>query len=1182
MRFPELRALKTNQKGVSLIEALISLVLLMVVVYALLGFTNAASQATKRNADKQFAVQKAISMLEELKSLVELQSSPATALDTFDDGAGTKTILTTDPSVTNPAAPGSDNFNLGSGHWKYLRQVSVSLLPGTTDPNVRLVAVRIYRNEDHNGDGSPDSLAEVAGVIRTAGGNYPPTQVHDVFALAVENVPGWWVYMSSLIPFVQNAIQSVESRNPGLEFRVHWITKLAYGRDMQYRPQINAAVDSLQSIDKVYFYPGKMPATEAVSFYYPPDNFSGHMLLDATDKNGYNATTNPFPYALADMYNNAMRYPDELALFNDRVAAGLESDDKPTLRILIDRLYQNPSQFRNAIFINLHGELFPFPPVRNYSDPAKDPENYRNVRVVTHPERLRYAAGSTNVKLRVYSYRMDPDVGGSGNDRDWLGQGHSAVPITVILKGVDWTPTSGSGDIVAITGGTDQDGLPGADAYGELFATDVPSGNRMYYQASRIGGDTIINLFNSPVKSPEVLVSGSGAGATYAGLNASSRLYGLEYLPAPSEDLTGTGSLPTPFASNLTATHQRDGGGFCSSTSMDCTPNSARWVIKVPASVLPGGANGNTMLTVETRINSTSSGTRTNTPPNLSRTYLWRGSDLWMFGDGTAANPPHLPLTEKYQILGDPRHNPYADLKMPHDGSGRPGANPLGMGYNRYFDDFQNTSFNANGAPFWKGYSYTISGASYGVKSDGTADNDGWKAAGSYVEIDMPRIYQMMRTVHAQARGIYTTMTGYSYYYCGMGNEIGYDSANNFPNSIPVNQKLLTGVGGNTYEQSILPGGSGQGVKYIRENASGSSYWWGINWLGELYPDDAYSGATGWEATGNLPTGTGSAHFGRALRSTLAANLLPRGTSLINAGRRTGPEGSTSYYWNGTTASTFHHEPSNGTGNLEPGGTEIAARYSFPLSNGIPINRPFDLDVNDTGDNPDHYLQRPYDPIYTAGYLSLFYDHSVQTDAQGSALLSLKGVNNDVQFVVVNGISMTGQSGTSFIANWSLLTLVQGFLAAGRYNPANGYANHVEQLPRVTITSPNATTFLTNPSSVAIGWTREWLRWDGQPYTAAYPSGYAETSPLSYAVMYSADNGATWKYAQDDSVATPGARSPNPALLISTNSATPAYTWATPAGSFPQGSYLIRVEAYRDNLPLHYAYHQYRAFIRRA
>ena len=1163
----------TNERGSSLIEVLVSLGLVVVVVFGLLDYTKSAFTTTKHNADRQFATEKAISMLEELKSIVQVQSDSTTVLDGYDDGAAYNNVLTTDRSVTNPLTAPSNNIRLGDGTYKYARQVTVSLLPGTTDPNVRLVNVRVVLNKDLNGDGQKDMLAEVAGVIRTAAGNYAPTQVYDVYALAIENVPGWWVYMANLIPFMQTAFQNLQARNPGLEYRVHWITKLSYGRDTQYTPQINNSVDSRQPINKVYFYPGKMPTGEAVAYYYPPDNFNGHILVDNTDTNGYDATTNPDPYALADMYNNAMRYPDELALFNQRVTDGTETDDSPTLRILLERLYQHPELFRNAIIINLHGELFPFPPIRNYSDPAKDPAttSLQNVRVVTHPERLHYINTATSIKLRVYGYRTNPTATAPAQNSDWLGQNviGSTVPVNITLKGITWTPTSGSSDIVAIKGGTDQDGVVGADAYQAVNATTTVSTNGMYYSSTVSGGDTIISLYNTPVRTPEVNIPST---SNYTGLNVNSRLYGMDYIPAPAEDLT-LSSPPTAFTSNLATTHTIS-SGVCNGG--ECETNTARWVITVPANVLPGGTNGNGLVTVETRINSTTSGTRTNHPPNLSRTYVWRGTDLWTFGDGTATNPPNLPITETYQIMGDPRHNPYADLKAPHNGSGLAGADRLGMGYNRYFDDFENATVNAAGSPNWKGYKYTVSSVDYGIKNDGTTGNGGWKAAGDYMELDMNRVYQVLRTVIAKPRAVWTTMTGYSYYYCGIGNEIGYDSANDFPNSIPVDAKLTTGTSAAVYEQNILPS-STEGVKYIQENVSGG--WWGVNWLGELYPDSTYTGGSGWATTGNLPTGVGSGTFVRTLRTAITTNL-PRGTSLESAGRRSGPEGSTAFYWNGTTSSTFHHEPNDGTGDLQSGGTEIASRYNYPLSNGIPINRPFGISVNDTADNPDHYLQAPYGTVFSASYYSQFYNHSVISDP-GSAMIALTGSGNDVAFVGVNGISMTGESGTSFISNWSLLTLIHSFLTAGRYNPGGSYANHIEQLPQVSITSPNATTNLTNPSTISVGWSRKWLRWDGQSYTTAYPNGYSESSALSYTTLYSADNGATWKFMQDNTAATPGVRPTNSAYLISSASATPSYSWSVPSGSFPQGTYLIRVEAYRDNLPLHYAYHQYAAFIRR-
>src|SRR5262249_35046202 len=118
---------------------------------------------------------------------------------------------------------------------------------------------------------------------------------------------------------------------------------------------------------------------------------------------------------------------------------------------------------------------------------------------------------------------------------------------------------------------------------------------------------------------------------------------------------------------------------------------------------------------------------------------------------------------------------------------------------------------------------------------------------------------------------------------------------------------------------------------------------------------------------------------------------------------------------------------------------------------------------------------------------------------------------------------------------------------------------------------------LTNPSSIDVEWKREWLRWDGLTYTgdAGY-TNYSESTDLSYALLYSPDNGVSWKYMQDNSTATPGVR-PAAGLLQSGTT----FSWDVPAANFPEGNYIIRVEAYRNNIPLHYSYHQYRVFIRR-
>src|SRR5690606_28107906 len=119
---------------------------------------------------------------------------------------------------------------------------------------------------------------------------------------------------------------------------------------------------------------------------------------------------NPHPYALADFFNHGMRYLDELELWQTRVAeieareqaiaAAIAASNpppdeltdmskEPTWRILLEDMYSNPQNYRNALMINLHGELLPMPAIRNYSDAARDPVNYPRLRVVTHPAELR-------------------------------------------------------------------------------------------------------------------------------------------------------------------------------------------------------------------------------------------------------------------------------------------------------------------------------------------------------------------------------------------------------------------------------------------------------------------------------------------------------------------------------------------------------------------------------------------------------------------------------------------------------------------------------------------------------------------------------------------------------------------------------------------------------------------------
>jgi prepilin-type N-terminal cleavage/methylation domain-containing protein len=1129
-----------RQSGMTLVEALVAMTIVGVIVVSSTRLVATAMRATRDNLNRQFATQKAISMLEELRALIQTQSGGTTiVLDDYDNGTTNVALLTTQLNVTDPAHPTSGNRPIGSG-WLYSRRITVQKMKGAND--LRLVNVKVFVEEATG----PRMLAEVAGVLSTIGQNAPPTQVYDVYLIAIENVPGWWLHMQNIVPFVEGAMQDLEARHPGLQFRKHWIRKLSYGRDPYYTPYVNKTEDSTVAIPSVYFYPGKMPSGSAVDNYYPPDFFNGQVAIDGVSANGYDAAENPIPYVLADQFNNGLRYPDEVALFNARVAKGLESADAPTFRLLLDDMILRPALYQNAIVINLHGELFPFPPVRNYSDAAKNPDKYANVRVVTHPERLRTGNGDA-LKLRVYSYHTN--VANPGAVADWLGKDKTAVPISIVVKNVLWTP-SASG-VVAISGGVDFDNSGSADPYTVANASTTISSTSapttMWWSYSHAGTDTIIRLYNSPLKTPCVTVS---ATCDNGGLDATRRLYALEYIPSPVEDLPDATS-PAAFETNLATT----GTGV---------KNSARWVLTIPADVLPK----DNMVTIETRIgDDLTTGTLypvENAPANLSRTYAWRGTDLWLFGDAT--NEGHLPMTERFQLLGDPRHCPYADMKLPHQGSGLTRQDALGMGYNRYFDDFHSTT---NARATWPGWSYSTGpgGDWFGIKNN-TADtdsgNDAWKRA---IEVDVSRMTQILRGAVTRTHAIYTTLTGFSYYYVGIGGEIGYDSSNGFPNSIAVSSQPFTGGGGWQWEQSI----TGGGVKYIRESSVGADYWWAMSWLGELAPDSAWST---WSTTGNLPAGTGAGKFTRVLRSSITARL-PEGTALTSAERRTGEAGSTAFFWSGSAKSTFHHRYADGTsGTRAADGDDIANTYKLPLPPTIANSRPFDIGVDDTGMNPDHFLQNAYGATSSLQKEAEFYQHD--SKIPGSALLALRN-GSDAAFVVVNGLSPTGESGVAFISRWSFLSLIQSFMDAGQYSQAGTPdPARVRELPRVVITWPNDDVDLEDPPELNVQWQSTWKRWDGLPYTPDYADTFTEDTIVRFARLYSRDNGQTWLHMQDDTVATPGTR-PAAAYLQTATS----YKWSVPKAKFPKGNYVIRVEAYRDAIPLHYAFHQYRAFIKR-
>jgi hypothetical protein len=1164
-----------REAGFTIAELAFGLLVMVIAAVVMVDHLSITYQTTLAERDRVFAFSKAETILSEIQVFVDRgQVNAAVDLDALDDGLVNKPTLTIATDSAGALLP-PDHVVSGNylsqliGQWKWSRRITVQPFTGLNNRNVRYVTVRVYK-KDSSGNDQP--VADLSAVINSSSSGFPATQVFDVYLLALENIPGWWVFMDSIRPFVESTITDLETRNPGLEVRTHWITKASFGRNPVYRPHMNDAVDSWQPISQVYCYPGRMPSGSASTYYYVPGNIKGHIELDGADKNGFDATLNPHPYALADWFNHGMRLPDELALWQQRVAdvtaceqaiaaanaAGTtpppaldDMSKEPTMRLLLEDLYSSPLKYQNAMVINLHGELLPMPALRNYSDAARDPVNMPEVRVVTHPEELRTRrdavtpASSDPVRLRVYAYNT--------NNATYAGPELMPLPMVVEVMGVDLTVAGGptlkpAHTLQSLRGGAM---VGGTRAYSALATAKVqgdPSliAGEMYYRAVFVdpavaGQDrfTRIFLYNTPVVCTQDLV-GKGLQTGTAAIAKRALLYGMPYVPCPTE-------AARDFSRNLFT----DGVG---------PKNTARWVLSIAPSCLTDNslvdnngvqyaAAGDLVVKVRTRIWSgpdpATTGTmwppaNRNMPENLSVTYTWWGD-----------SKEDVPITERSQFIGDPRHCPYKDV-----GSGDP---DFADGYNWFFDALNNGGENSR--------------ADYPGLTAANLCNR-WRGVIGY---DVPRYFELIRKGLVKSRCVYTSLTGWSYYYMGIGNDIGSDANNGYPNSIPVCGTPFGSAAASFYLDTIT--GS---RRFVR--GTGAGYWWGMPWLGQLSPDSAY--VSQWFALdangnlrGNMDAGSGANQYYQAAANSVYAgsNRLAFGTSLLDSVQRTNREGCTSFFNVGTSASTFHHRSSSGNGNLTATGNEIATTYNLRMPAAVPISRPFSVAANTDGTIGTEYTFTPYSTErFAATLLKTYYDHPL-TGATGSGLVKLTdntGANS--AYIVVNGIDSTVESGSSFIAKYAVLSLVHSLFEVG--DTAN--TNRIKMPPRVEITSPTDITELTNPASISVQFNVTWKRWDGLPYTPTGTFGEAE-SELQYALMYSNDGGANWYYIDDNSPATPGQLPASTHLVADAVTGPETVNWPTPPTLFPNGSYLLRIDCFRVGSSIHYSYHKSKFFIAR-
>ncbi len=1143
--------------GLSLLELLIALVLATIVLGIAIGLSYSLLGITSNNRDLAFASRKIIQIMNELNNYVESgQESQAGSLDRFNEAEPSPVLTIHD---VEPDHPLSGNIpGKGPGGWYYYKQVIVEPLDNPRDPHARLVTVKIFRTKY---SAQPQELLSASTIIRSLVDSVPPKQVYDVYLLSISNTPGWWVRTSEIRNVVDGAVKEFLVRNPNLDLRTHWITVLDYGRDPYYKPFISEDFDTNPSgipgrADMAYYYLGTSfvytHAHGKISYYTTP--FFKAKLNAVID--GTFQVLNEGSFSIADQYNHSVRYPEEVKIYNSLLAQAQQSHleiPEPTYRLLLEKFYFDTS-IRNPIVINLHGEMIPLPPLRNYSDAAKRPDqdSLRGVRVVAHPERIAYPDGSS-VSVRVYAYYTNPDNPYRQQSQDRLSA------ITVLIGPVD-SHTSFS--IWAIDGGVIRAaGSSGMYNYRNYvkFSSSGPNVFRSVYCPPSLPNGTVCTtggmgyrvrtytigldlyyvfvLYNTPLKTPYY-------STTHRGLPANYRLLGLEYVPTP------LGTPANPFQFDLTT------------DSTGKAVNTARW--RITLSGVPLSPSREEPLEIKYTIGdyfSDPAQAYSLSRPLADVSYTWVGYTLV-----PNTSLPEIPLTEQYQYQGDRRLNPYADIKYAHH-------------YNWYSALRQgDRSWNDSG---WKRNSF-------GWPSDEWYGADGWNG----IPVDVPAFFATLRRAYQRARAIYTSMTGFSNYYISLGGEIGGDSANQVKYGPPVNNRLYGGSGsGFVYEKAITWDGylapSQRGIKNVVDI---SGNWdraaWGryaLTFMGELYPDSQWNY---WSQYGNLPT---PRFQRRRWRDSLpGGHNFPRYAQV-----RTSTPGCVSFFNavpEGEPNSSnlrFSHNW-GGTGYIATGAEEGKELFdTFKIVSYDPISSPRPFSVRTTINsyppewNPPWWLPSSMRANYP--YLrdrqrnrvvKTFYRSSRGRGWHASGLVENYDPRHPSRsfFVIVNGLAPAGSEAKSFLARYALASTLFSFLIAGNPNNFNT-TSPVQQVPRVVIESPSYGDVFESGENITLKYRVQWLRWDGQRYTSAYPANY-DGGDYVVTIKYQVTGDNTFYYINDDTPVQAG-EYPDDAHVITGNT----YTINTDAKNW-HGNYTIRVEVFRKDKRTHYAYHEIMIFVK--
>jgi hypothetical protein len=300
-----------------------------------------------------------------------------------------------------------------------------------------------------------------------------------------------------------------------------------------------------------------------------------------------------------------------------------------------------------------------------------------------------------------------------------------------------------------------------------------------------------------------------------------------------------------------------------------------------------------------------------------------------------------------------------------------------------------------------------------------------------------------------------------------------------------------------------------------------------------------------------------------------------------NPRKQPGVYGAPSFFNGNPTASgtnNFNHNGSANTAATTSTGTAVSQDFNFPLSSPLTSagnnHRPFSL--NSTSASPPEWSQTSFSSLRTTlSEVEAYYNSSV-SGCVTSDLVRIASGTAAYAYFQPNGMAPQGNFGTAQIGKLALVNLLRSFMTLGQATPT---AAAVPQVPLVTVSSPAVTDEFDAPSSITVVWASTWTRWDGQKYTSAY-SSYSGPA-LTYNLKVSMDGGSTWQFinASGTKISSPAAKA---GVLNASYAVTSPINWnVSSSATYPQGNYVLRVEAFRNGRGLHYSHHERDVFIKR-